>query len=83
VVDAAPIEIDRFTWLNSPAEGMWYPSVAVGESVREGQVLGRIGDLFGDTLAEITAPHDGHVLFITSSPAMRAEGLILAVGGRA
>ena len=78
----APIEVDRFTWLRSPAEGMWYPAVSVGETVREGQTIGRIGDLFGDTLAEIAAPHDGAVLFITSSPAMPADGLILAVGGR-
>ena len=79
---ATLIEIDRFTWLRSPAEGMWYPSVAVGEAVREGQVIGRIGNLFGDTLAEIIAPHDGDVLFITSAPAMPADGLIIAVGGR-
>lgn len=77
------IEIGRFTWLTSPAEGMWYPSVAVGEAVAAGQSLGRVGDLFGDTLAEVTAPHAGDVLFITSSPAMRESGLLLAVGERA
>ncbi len=76
------VEIDRFTWMNSPAEGMWYPSVAVGDTVTEGQTIGRIGDLFGETLAEITAPHAGDILFITSSPAMRRDGLILAVGAR-
>ena len=60
---------------------MWYPAVVVGEAVREGQTIGRIGDLYGDTLAEISAPHDGAVLFITSAPAMPADGLIIAVGG--
>ncbi len=80
---ASPIvEIDRFTWMTSPAEGMWYPSVAVGDAVTEDQTIGRIGDLFGETLAEITAPHDGDVLFITSAPAMRKDGLLLAVGER-
>lgn len=78
-----PIEIDRFTWLTSPAEGMWYPAVAVGETVGEGQTIGRVGDLFGDTLAEIVAPHPGDVLFVTSSPAMPAEGLVMAIGARA
>jgi uncharacterized protein len=76
-----PVEIGQFTWLRSPAEGMWYPSVAVGEQVREGQNIGRIGNLFGDTLAEISAPHDGVVLFITSAPAMPRDGLMIAVGG--
>jgi predicted deacylase len=77
-----PVEVDRFTWLYSPAEGMWYPAVAVGEHVAEGQAIGRIGDLFGETLAEVRAPHGGDVLFVTSSPAMRAEGILLAIAER-
>ena len=81
VPSAAITEVDRFTWLRSPAEGMWYPSVAVGEQVREGQTIGRIADLYGDTLAEVSAPHDGAILFITSAPAMPHDGIIIAVGG--
>ena len=76
-----PTEVQRFTWMRAPAEGMWYPSVGVGAEVREGQNIGRIGNLYGDTLADITAPHDGAVLFITSAPAMPLDGLIIAVGG--
>jgi predicted deacylase len=75
-----PVEIDQFTWLRSPVEGMWYPSVEVGAQVREGQHIGRIGNLYGDTLVEIGAPHDGVILFITSAPAMPQDGLIIAVG---
>ena len=80
VPPAAPVEVGRFTWLTSPAEGMWYPAVAVGDEVAEGQTIGRVGDLFGEPLAEIAAPHAGHVLFVTSSPAMRLDGLVLAIG---
>jgi uncharacterized protein len=76
-----PVEIGEFTWLRSPVEGMWYPSVDVGARVLEGQNIGRIGNLYGDTLTEITAPHDGVVLFLTSAPAMPQDGLIIAVGG--
>jgi predicted deacylase len=75
-----PVEIDQFTWLRSPVEGMWYPSVEVGAQVREGQNIGRIGSLYGDTLAEISAPHSGVILFITSAPAMPQDGLMIAVG---
>ena len=75
-----PVEIDQFTWLRSPVDGMWYPSVEVGAQVREGQNIGRIGNLYGDTLVEIGAPHDGVILFITSAPAMPQDGLIIAVG---
>jgi predicted deacylase len=75
-----PVEIDQFTWLRSPVEGMWYPSVDVGARVLDGQNIGRIGNLYGDTLVEISAPHDGVILFITSAPAMPQDGLIIAVG---
>lgn len=81
VLETLVTEVDRFTWLRSPAEGMWYPSVTTGEQVREGQTIGRIGNLYGDTVAEITAPHDGAILFITSAAAMPKDGLIISVGG--
>jgi predicted deacylase len=76
----APTEVSEFTWLFSPAEGLWYPSVAVGASVRKGQELGVIRDIFGDQIAAVNAPHDGDVLFITTSPAMKEGGVLLAVG---
>ncbi len=74
-------KITEFTWLFAPAEGLWYPAVGVGESVRRNQVIGRIADIFGDEIAQIVAPHDGDVLFMTTSPAMREAGILLAVGG--
>ncbi len=39
-----------------------------------------IRDLWGDVLEEIVAPQDGVVLFITSSPAVVADGLLLGLG---
>lgn len=77
---APPTEVSEFTWLFSPAEGMWYPSVTVGDRVAKDQRIGRICSLFGDELATVAAPHGGTVLFVTSSPAMKQEGILLAVG---
>jgi predicted deacylase len=77
----APIQVQQFTWLYSPAEGMWYPSVKVGDSVASDQTIGAIFNIYGDEIAEIKAPHSGDVLFVTSSPAMKEEGILLAIGG--
>jgi predicted deacylase len=77
----SPVKIKEFSWLFAPKEGLWYPSVTVGESVRKDQALGRIANIFGDDLAEITSPHDGDVLFVTTSPPVRETGVLLAVGG--
>lgn len=76
-----PVEVTRFTWLNAPAAGMWHPEVGVGERVREGQRLGRIENLWGDEIGSIVAPHAGVILFFTSAPAMRQDGICIAVGG--
>jgi predicted deacylase len=75
-----PAEVGQFTWMRAPAEGMWYPSVDVSAQVSQGQNIGRIGNLYGDTLAKIEAPHDGVIIFTTSAPAMPQDGLIIAVG---
>jgi len=77
----APIQVQQFTWLYSPTEGLWYPSVQVGDAVTSGQTIGGIFDIFGDQLATIKAPHGGDILFLTSSPAMKEQGILLAIGG--
>jgi predicted deacylase len=48
--------------------------------VREGAVLGRVRNLFGDVLEEINAPQDGVVLFLTTSAAVGDDGLLLGLG---
>lgn len=73
-------EVTAFTWLSAPAEGLWYPAVLAGDTVSDGQTIGEIRDLFGTHLADITTPHGGVVLFVTSSPAMRKDGLVMAIG---
>jgi predicted deacylase len=49
--------------------------------VRAGQVLGTVAALDGGAVLEtFTAPVDGVVLFLTSSPAVAADGLLLGLG---
>jgi hypothetical protein len=57
--------------------------VAAGEQVTEGQVIGRVSSLDGAQVHEsITAPADGVVIFLTSSPAVADDGLLLGLGAR-
>ena len=44
------------------------------------RALGTVRNLFGDVLEEVVAPEDGVVLFLTSSPAVEADGLLLGLG---
>jgi hypothetical protein len=46
-----------------------------------GQVVGTVTSLDGATVLEtVTAPADGVVIFVTSSPAVSDDGLLLGLG---
>ena len=77
----APVYLGGFIWPRTPSAGWWEPSVRVGETVRAGQVLGTVTTLDGGAVLETcTAPADGVILFLTSSPAVAADGLLLGLG---
>ena len=81
---AAPIVyLKRFLWLRCRDEGWWEPTAWVGDAVTEGQVIGTVSSIDGtQTLETITAPADGVLMFITSSPAVAADGLLLGLAAR-
>ncbi len=79
--EPSPTYLSRFTWMRSERGGWWAPTVRTGEQVREGQVIGTITTLDGSQVLEtITAPADGVPIFITSSPAVADDGLLLGLG---
>ncbi len=79
--DRPPIQLRRFLWLRCKDEGWWEPAVRSGEAVSEGQMLGTVSSLDGaDVLQSITAPAAGVPMFVTSSPAVAADGLLLGLG---
>jgi predicted deacylase len=76
-----PTYLSRFIWLRCAGPGWWEPTVGVGEAVAQGQLLGTVTSLDGaDVLETITAPADGVPMFLTSSPAVSAGGLLLGLG---
>jgi len=70
----------KFEWLYTKSTGVWYPKVAPGDAVREGEQIGTVGDLFGDTLEEIVSPVNGVVLFLTINPSVLENGLLMGIG---
>jgi len=78
-----PARLGRFLWVRSTSEGWWEPAVRPGEQVAEGQVLGTVSSLDGAEVRQtVTAPAPGVPMFITSSPAVAADGLLLGLGAR-
>ena len=85
--DPAPPRADmrsvgRFVWLRCECEeeGWWETEVRAGDVVGTGEGLGTVRNLFGDVRERIAAPEDGVVLFVTTSPAVEADGLLVGLG---
>ena len=72
--------VDRFVWLRSKAKGWWESSVRAGDEVQAGGLLGVVQDSYGDVVDEVVAPEAGVVLFVTTSPAVAVDGILLGLG---
>ncbi len=72
--------VGRFVWLRTNGGGWWEAAVRAGERVDAGAVIGSITDLYGDPVEEIACPEAGVVLFVTTSPAVEENGLLLGLG---
>jgi predicted deacylase len=72
--------LTKFEWVYTKSAGMWYPKIAPGDVVKEGEQIGTVGDLFGDTLEEIVSPVNGVVLFLTINPSVLENGLLMGIG---
>jgi uncharacterized protein len=76
-----PTHLERFIWLRCRQAGWWQPDVAPGDALAEGQVVGTVSTLDGaEVLETITAPADCVVIFLTSSPAVADDGLLVGLG---
>jgi uncharacterized protein len=76
-----PSYLGRFLWLRCQRAGWWEPAVTAGQQLTAGQLIGTVGSLDGAEVQEtITAPADGVVIFLTSSPAVSGDGLLIGLG---
>jgi len=75
-----PRVVNSFDWLRSPVEGIFHMSVRVEQHVKRGDIVGELVDLVGEPLATVKAPVSGVVLFTVTSPAIKKDGLLLAIG---
>lgn len=76
---STPVEHQGWLWLRSERAGWWEPAIDVGADVAEGDLLGTVSPVLGGDATEIRAPGAGVPLFITSSPAVGDDGLLMGL----
>jgi uncharacterized protein len=74
-----PREHEGWHWLRTPVAGWWEATVSVGQPVAAGEFIGVVSDVLGDGRHEVHAPEAGVPLFVTSSPAVVADGLLMGI----
>jgi len=72
--------LTKFEWVYAKCTGVWYPKVAPGDFVNEGEQIGTVGDLFGETVEKIISPVSGVILFLTINPSVLEDGLLMGIG---
>ena len=81
VLEFKPIWVEKLTVIRSHHTGLFYPLVHRGYHVQKGEVVGYVTDFFGKKLEEVSAPYDGIVLYIISTPPMSKGEPLVSIGG--
>ena len=69
MIDEAPPKrrqsaiIDRYLWIEAPMDGLYRYAVEPAQKVAKGAILATAENTYGETLATVTAPLDGHILW--------------------
>jgi uncharacterized protein len=74
------VYVDSGASISSEYDGLYFPMRKAGETVRKGDRLGVITDLYGETLTTIIAPVDGLITFTLATPPVSKGESIGTIG---
>jgi predicted deacylase len=77
---STPLLIAHRTTVSSTHTGFFYPLVKAGELVHKGRNLGYVTDLFGTPVADVVAPINGVVLYMTATPPISQGESLFSIG---
>jgi predicted deacylase len=76
----APRELAEMAWMRTDVSATYHPTIAVGDQVQKGDIVGDLRDLFGDQIRELHAVESGEVVFCVTSLAVKAGDPLLGIG---
>ncbi len=77
----AQTHLSRFIWLRCARAGWWAPAVGAGDRVAAGRSSAQSAAWTGRSCSRRSPrPSDGVIIFVTSSPAVADDGLLLGLG---
>ena len=79
IVMSESILYQGWNWLRAEKAGWWQPAQKTGSTIKVGDLLGTLSEVWGDSSEAIRAPQAGKVLFQTSSPAVIQDGILVGL----
>ena len=77
---AEPVLAHSSRWVRAPASGILRTGVTLGDHVRKNQILGIIGDPFGESESEVTSAMEGVVIGRLNLPLVHEGDALFHVG---
>jgi uncharacterized protein len=75
-----PVVIGDRWWLTANQEGIYFPTVTVGQDVKKGADLGVVRDYFGTILQQVNAPEDAKVMNMNIGMPVKKDGFLIWLG---
>ena len=76
-----PVDVTDVIYLETDKAGCWFSSCRCGDKIKQGDKLGYLTDLFGNTITVYNAEQDGIILYQCSALAA-PKGTILVTYGK-
>lgn len=73
------IHCEQYIWVPTEVDGEFQAQIKPGQKVSAGQPAGIMRNLFGETVAILTVPIDGYILWCLSHPTIAAGTPVFAV----
>ncbi len=71
-----------YHWVRTDVATTFHPGVRVGDDVTDGQEIGELRDVFGETIRTVRSPASGVVMFAVTSLAVREGEPLFGIAGR-
>ncbi|WP_162918283.1 succinylglutamate desuccinylase/aspartoacylase family protein [Taklimakanibacter deserti] len=89
MTDSAPAKtreariITRYHWIPAPVDGFFRYHVEPGQKVAKGQLLATAENTYGEEIARVSAPEEGHILWRITHALSPRDSFIVGLGTKA
>lgn len=75
-----PVIITRYHWIPAPVDGFYRYHVEPGQKVAKGTLMATAENTYGEVIAEVPAPQDGHILWRITHALSPKDSFIVGLG---